>query len=94
MTRILWPTYIAAAALLFLAGMSKLASIADTIVLYEAIGMGQWFRYVAGSIEVTTAVSLLVPSLTSVAGIGMSLTVVEAGLTYLALIGHGVSVVS
>jgi hypothetical protein len=61
---------------------------ADTIVLYEAIGMGQWFRYVAGSIEVTTAVSLLTPLPTSFAGIGLALTVVEAGLTYLALISH------
>ena len=94
MMRMLWPTYLAAAVLLLLTGMSKLAGNADTIALYEAIGMGQWFRYVAGSIEVTTAVSLLIPLPTSVAGIGLAFTVGEAGLTYLALIGHGVSVVS
>jgi len=94
MTRILWPTYIAAAVLLLLAGMSKLAGIADTIGLYEAVGMGQGFRYIAGSIEVTTAVSLLIPLPTSFAGVGLALTVAEAGLTYFALIGHGVGIFS
>jgi hypothetical protein len=49
---------------------------------------------VAGSIEVTTAVSLLIPLPTSFAGIGLALTVAEAGLTYLALIGQGVGIFS
>ncbi len=58
--------------------------------VYEAVGTGQWFRYVAGSIELMTAVSLLVPLPAFVAGIGLALTMVEAGFTDLALIGNGV----
>jgi len=94
MTKLLWPSYIAAAALLLLAGMSKLAGTADTVELYEAAGMGQGFRYLAGAIELTTAISLLIPLPTSFAGLGLSLTVMEAGLTYLALIGRGVGIFS
>ena len=77
-----WATHITAAGLLLLAGIVKLAG---TIGVYEAAGIGQWFRYVAGSIEVMTAVALLIPVPALVAGLGLALTVVEAGLTGLAL---------
>ena len=70
MTTMLWTTHIAAAALLLLAGILKLAGAASTIGLYEAVGIGQRFRYVAGSIEVMTAVLLLIPLPAFRAGIG------------------------
>jgi hypothetical protein len=86
MTTMSWTTYIGAAAPLLLAGMLKLAGAAGTIGLYEAAGMGQWLRYVAGAIDVMTAVSLLIPLPASFAGIGLALSVAEAGCTHLALI--------
>ena len=33
------------------------------VVEFDAIGVGQWFRYVVGSIEVASAVLLAIPSL-------------------------------
>jgi hypothetical protein len=45
---------------------------------------------VAGSIEVMTAVLLLIPMPAFFGGIGLALTVVEVGFTHLALIGNGV----
>ena len=83
MTAMSWTAYIGAAALLLLAGISKLAGM---VGVYEAVGIGQWLRYAAGSIEVMTAVSLLLPLPTSLGGIGLALTVAEAGCTHLALI--------
>jgi hypothetical protein len=80
-----WATHISAAALLLLAGVAKLAGTADTMGVYEAAGIGQLFRCLAGSIEVMTGLSLLIPVPAFVAGIGLALTVVEAGLTSLAL---------
>ena len=32
------------------------------VSLFDAIGLGQWFRYVTGVIEVTSGIALLVPS--------------------------------
>jgi putative oxidoreductase len=32
------------------------------VSLFDAIGLGQWFRYVTGVIEVTAGIALLVPS--------------------------------
>ena len=32
------------------------------VSLFDAVGLGQWFRYVTGVIEITSAIALLVPS--------------------------------
>ena len=59
----LWVTRVAVAGMFLLVGGSKLAGAPDMVALFDAIGIGQWFRYVTGSIEVVSAVALLVPSL-------------------------------
>jgi uncharacterized membrane protein YphA (DoxX/SURF4 family) len=58
----LWLTQIALAGMFFLAGGLKLAGVPMMVALFDAIGVGQWFRYVTGSIEVVSAVALLVPA--------------------------------
>lgn len=58
----LWVTQVALAAMFLVAGGSKLAGVPAMVRLFEAIGVGQWFRYVTGVIEVTSGIALLVPS--------------------------------
>ena len=58
----LWLTQIALAAMFLTAGGSKLAGGPAMVSLFDAIGLGQWFRYVTGVIEVTSAIALLLPS--------------------------------
>jgi len=58
----LWIAQIALAAMFLLAGGSKLAGAPAMIALFDAIGFGQWFRYVTGAIEISAAVALLIPS--------------------------------
>ena len=58
----LWLTQIALAAMFVFAGGLKLTGAPDMVGLFDAIGIGQWFRYVTGSIEVVSAVALLVPA--------------------------------
>lgn len=49
-------------ALAFLgAGAAKLAGAEQMVAIYETIGVGQWFRYLTGLIEVVCAVMLFVP---------------------------------
>jgi putative oxidoreductase len=49
-------------ALAFLAaGSGKLLGSADMIALFDAVGIGQWFRYVTGLLEVLGAILLIVP---------------------------------
>jgi len=57
----LWSLQIGLAAMFMLAGGSKLLGAPAMVTLFNTIGIGQWFRYVTGLIEVGSAVALLVP---------------------------------
>jgi putative oxidoreductase len=73
----LWVLQLLGAVALFGAGASKLAGADAMVTLFDTIGMGQWFRYLTGGIEVVGAVLLLVPAL---AGVGaLLLAAVMAG---------------
>jgi putative oxidoreductase len=58
----LWLAQVALALMFLMAGGSKLAGAPAMVSLFDAVGVGQWFRYVTGVIEVTSAIALLVPS--------------------------------
>src|SRR5579863_5038682 len=57
----LWLTQVALAVMFLMAGGSKLAGVPAMVSLFDAIGLGQWFRYVTGAIELTSGIALLVP---------------------------------
>ena len=58
----LWVAQIALAAMFLFAGGSKLVGAPAMVDLFAAIGWGQWFRYVTGAIEISSAVALMIPS--------------------------------
>jgi len=58
----LWLTQVALAVMFLMAGGSKLAGVPPMVSLFDAIGLGQWFRYLTGVIEVTSGIALRVPS--------------------------------
>jgi putative oxidoreductase len=88
----LWVVQVLGAILLLISGLAKLSGVEQLIETFRAIGighmgMGQWFRYVTGLIEFTSAFALLIPAL---AGIGALLLVpimIGAVLTQLLIIG-------
>ena len=45
----------------FAAGSAKLAGVEMMVATYETIGVGQWFRYLTGIIEVGSAVLIFTP---------------------------------
>ena len=57
----LWVLQIALAGMFLMAGGSKLLGAPQMVALFDAVGIGQWFRYVTGLIEVGSAVALLTP---------------------------------
>ena len=57
----LWTLQVLVALVFVAAGSGKLLGTADMIALFQAVGIGQWFRYVTGLLEVLGAVLLLVP---------------------------------
>lgn len=58
----LWGAQLVLAAMFLFAGGSKLAGAAAMIALFDAIGVGHWFRYLTGAIECGAAIALLFPS--------------------------------
>jgi len=83
----LWAAQLALAGMFLLAGGSKLAGAPAMVGLFDAIGVGQWFRYVTGLIEVGSAVALLVPSLAPFGAIALVPTMAGAILTHLFIVG-------
>jgi uncharacterized membrane protein YphA (DoxX/SURF4 family) len=83
----LWVLQIALAVMFLLAGGSKLLGAAPMVALFSAIGIGQWFRYVTGLIEVASAVALLMPAFAVFGALALVPTMVGAILTQLFIVG-------
>lgn len=83
----LWALQALLAAAFVAAGGAKLAGVAQMVALFEQIGIGQWFRYVTGAIEVAAGAALLVPRLVPYAAAVLTLTMVGAIGTHVFLIG-------
>jgi putative oxidoreductase len=84
---VLWTLQAFLAAVFLMAGGSKLASVTPMVQLFEAIGFGQWFRYVTGALEVIGAVGLLFPCVTVWAAALLAAVMACAVATHLLLIG-------
>jgi len=83
----LWAVQLALAGMFVLAGGSKVAGAPAMIALFDAVGIGQWFRYVTGLIEVGSAVALLVPSIAPFGAMALVATMTGAILTHLVDVG-------
>jgi uncharacterized membrane protein YphA (DoxX/SURF4 family) len=87
LTVMLWTLQIVSAALFLFSGTLKLSGAPMMVQMFGAIGLGQWFRYFTGGLEVISAVLLLVPSLARFGAFAMAVTMVGAILTHLFIIG-------
>jgi hypothetical protein len=68
-------------------GFAKLSGQPMMVESFDKIGIGQWFRYLTGGIEVASAILLVIPRLTPVGAALLVCTMVGAVLTHLLLIG-------
>ncbi len=62
-TIVVWVLSILVALAFLAAGGSKLAGAAAMVAVFEKVGVGQWFRYVTGGLEVAAAIALFIPRL-------------------------------
>ena len=71
-------------ALAFLGAASgKLLGKPEMVALFEAVGVGQWFRYVTGLMELTGALLIVVPRTKFFGAALLSVVMVGAVLTHL-----------
>jgi putative oxidoreductase len=83
----LWILQIGAAGMFLMAGFSKLSGDPRMVGLFDAIGFGQWFRYVTGSLEVLAVVLLLIPRLSGLGALVLAGVMLGAVATHLFIIG-------
>jgi len=70
-----------------MAGGAKLAGAEMMVQTFDAVGVGQWFRYVTGLIEVAGAVLLWIPAARLLGAVMLAVTMVGAVLAHLVILG-------
>lgn len=84
---VLWVLQIAAAAVYFMTGWMKLSGNPQMVGLFETIGIGQWFRYLTGLLEVGSAVLLLIPGFAGAGALVLIPVTIGAVLTHRFIVG-------
>src|SRR5437016_3216046 len=84
---VLWVLQIAAAGMFLMVGFLKLSGNAQLVGLFQAIGPGQWFRYLTGGLEVAGAILLLIPRTSGLAALLLAAVMVGAIITHVFIVG-------
>jgi putative oxidoreductase len=78
----------ALAAFAFLgAGGSKLAGAAPMVAVFDKVGVGQWFRYLTGFLEVIGAIGLFIPRTAFYAAVMLAVVMVGAIIAHVTVLG-------
>ncbi|MQA03994.1 MAG: DoxX family protein [Streptosporangiales bacterium] len=86
----LWVVQILLAAFfLVAAAVPKLMGEATAVEMFSVIGLGQWFRYFVGIVELAGAIGLVIPRLSGLAATGLVLTMIGAVITSLTVLDAG-----
>jgi putative oxidoreductase len=86
-TYVVWTLQILAAAMFLMAGISKLAGAPDMVQAFSLLGLGQWFRYLTATIEIASAVLLLIPPLAVFGALALAATMIGAVIAHLTILG-------
>jgi putative oxidoreductase len=68
-------------------GGGKLAGTAVMVDLFDKVGLGQWFRYFTGFLEVAGGIGLLIPRFAFYAALLLVMVMIGAVLTHVAVVG-------
>ena len=82
----LWTLQALVALTFVAAGSGKLLGSRDMIALFDAVGIGQWFRYVTGSLEVLGALLLIVPGTSAFGAALLACVLAGAVVTHLTVL--------
>lgn len=85
----LWAAQVVAAIAFLMAAAMKLSGAAPAVAAFDAIGLGDWFRYLMAALEIAGAVALLIPVLSGLAGLAFVGLMVGAIATHLFVVGDG-----
>ena len=69
------------------AGVSKLAGATAMVELFDKVGLGQWFRYVTGLLEVVGAIGLLISRYAFYAAVLLVIVMIGAIIAHVTVLG-------
>lgn len=69
------------------AGSAKLYGVPMLVQEFEHMGLGQWFRYFTGTLEIIGAVTILLPSFAAFGAVLLICIMIGATITHLFVIG-------
>jgi putative oxidoreductase len=70
-----------------MAGLAKVFGDPAMVEMFATIGVGQWFRYAVGALELAGAVGVLIPRLCGLAALGLVGLMAGATLTNVLVLG-------
>ena len=83
----LWALQALLAIMFAMAGLAKVFGDPAMVEMFATIGIGQWFRYVVGGLEIAGAVGVLIPRLSGLAALGLIGLMAGASLTNVLVLG-------
>ena len=84
---LIWVLSILEAALFLSVGIPKILSVPIMVTEFGKIGLGQWFRYLTGILEIIGAIGLLIPKYSGYAALLLCAIMVGAVITILKVLG-------
>jgi uncharacterized membrane protein YphA (DoxX/SURF4 family) len=84
--RVLWGLQVLAAIAFLAAGGAKFAGVQQMVDSFNAIGIGQWFRYVTAAFEVVGAIALLTPRYSGFGAALLAWVMLCAAVTHLTVL--------
>jgi putative oxidoreductase len=69
------------------AGGAKLAGAAAMVELFDKVGLGQWFRYFTGLLEIAAGIGLLISRYAFYAAVLLAIVMVGAIIAHLTVLG-------
>ena len=87
LTIALWIFQVCLALQFAMAGLAKLFGDPAMVEMFASIGIGQWFRYVVGALEIAGAVGVLIPRISGLAALALVCLMIGATLTNLFVLG-------
>lgn len=86
----LWVLRVLLAAFFVIASaVPKLIGESTAVRIFDDIGIGQWFRYLVGVLEIAGGIGLVIPRLTRFAALGLGLLMIGAFITQAFIIDGG-----
>jgi putative oxidoreductase len=83
----LWALQALLAIMFVMAGLAKVFGDPPIVEMFATIGVGQWFRYVVGALEIAGAMGMLIPQLSGLAALGLVCLMAGAILTNVLVLG-------